>query len=289
MDDPQVTAESMRGKQRAQWTASAPGWRLRAQQRQGKPGPFREDLVRLAQIADRQRALDLACGAGEPALILAERVGPNGSVLGLDITAAMIDTARERAQALGLHNVEFRVIASELELGVPAATFDVATCGHGLMFMPDPVAALRALHEALKPGGRVAVSTLGPPDRCPFVTVPLHIIGRHATVPQAAPDAPGPLALPTPEKLGAALRAAGFTDIQTEVHEAPMYEAETPAALWESLTVTAGPLLSLLAALPEETRQAIREDAVATLTGMFPTGPVALNGSAVIAGATRPR
>jgi ubiquinone/menaquinone biosynthesis C-methylase UbiE len=280
-----------REQQRQEWTAAAPGWRRRAARtdQAGAPlNPYSAVLLRLARISPGQRVLDLSCGLGEPALLIAERVDPGGSVLGLDITAAMVEGARQRAQQRGITNVVFRGIPSELDLGEPAATYDAATCRNGLMYMPDPVAALAALRVTLKPGGRVAVSTLGPRDRCPFLTLPLTIMSRHTTLPTPDPSAPGPFALPSPDTLASVLTAAGYTQVETEVHEAPQYAEASAEACWDTITTNAGPLLALLTPLSEATRQAIHDDAIATLARLFPAGPVSLTSSAIIAGATNP-
>src|SRR5438270_24327 len=150
-------AEQVRHQQREEWSAAAPGWQTRRDEVSQPTRSITERLITMADITSGQRVLDLACGNGDPSFTLAQRVGPRGYVVGLDITEPMVRNAQAWAKEHGLTNVEYRVVSNELELGVPDASFDAATCRHGLMYMPEPVAALRTLYLAPKPGGCVAI------------------------------------------------------------------------------------------------------------------------------------
>jgi SAM-dependent methyltransferase len=282
-------AARIREQQRAEWNSAAPGWRQRAAEMRGVPGPFVEEMLRLARIAPGHHVLDLASGLGDPAVHIARRVAPGGTVLGLDLTAAMVEGARAEAAEQGLGNVKFRQIASERELGVEAAVFDAATCRHGLMYMPDPAGALAAIRAALKPGGRVAVSTTGWPERNVWLWLTFTIVRRHIALPPLDLDVPGPYALSSPEKLRALLEGAGFTEVEVEAQEYMTPESPSPNAWWEGVTTRTAPIMVALADASDATRQAIRADAIRTLTEMFPSGPIALSGIALLAGGTNPR
>lgn len=277
-----------RDAQRAQWSAVAPAWQRHRSRLAVAGSPLTRSLIAAAAVEPGHRVLDLACGLGDPAFALAETVGPQGFVLGLDISEAMVAGARAWAAGQGVHNVEFRVIASELALGVPPASFDRATCRCGLMFMPDPAAALAALAAALKPGGRVAVSTWGPPERCPFLALPFQVLRRHVELPGPEPGAPGPFALADPEALAAVFERAGLEEVRIATLSVPVLQADTPEDLWNLATELAGPLASVLASLGEEERRAVREDAVALVASLFPGKPVALGGEALVASGRKP-
>jgi SAM-dependent methyltransferase len=200
----------------------------------------------------------------------------------------MVAGAEAEAAAQGVANVTFRAIASERELGVEAATFDAATCRHGLMYMPDPAGALTAIRAALKPGGRVAFSTVGAPERNLWLSLPFTIIGRHLALPPLDLDVPGPFAQSTPDKLRALLAGAGFAEVEvTEVGYVGV-PAPNPEAWWDGTLANAAPVMAALAGASEASRQAIREDALRTVAQMFPDGPVALAGLALVATGTRP-
>ena len=283
MTDADATARSFREKQRADWGAVAGGWQRYRERMGGPTSVITERMLALARPRPGDRVLDLACGVGDPAFALAEKVGPEGRVLGLDFSPEMVEAARAWAEQHGVPNVEFRAIRSELELGVEPESFDVATCRLGLMFMPDPVAALQALRDTLKEGGRVVVSTWGPPERTPNFRLPMEIVGRHADLPPQEPGAPGLFALPTPESLASALGAAGFTGVEAFAFETPTVKAKDAGSYWHGVGAMMAPLIPVLDSLTEEQRRAVRDDAIATVGALFPEGPVEMRGEAVVA------
>src|SRR5690349_9538191 len=88
--------------------------------------PVSERMLDLAQLRPGMRVLDIASGRGEPSLRAAHRVGPSGSVLGIDRNEGVLEMARELARAQGLTNVEFRVADAEAFVARGEAPFDVA-------------------------------------------------------------------------------------------------------------------------------------------------------------------
>ena len=111
-----------------------------------------------------QRLLDLCCGTGDLALVLAAKVRPGGEVLGLDAAAAPLALAARRADCQPWLPVRWQQ-ADAQATGLPAAHFDGAVMAYGLRNLADPAAGLRELHRLLRPGGRAAVldfNRLGP-------------------------------------------------------------------------------------------------------------------------------
>jgi ubiquinone/menaquinone biosynthesis C-methylase UbiE len=107
------------------------------------------------------RVLDVCCGSGASALPAAAIVGPKGSVLGIDLAEGLLALARKKAIARGLANVEFRK-GDALELPVEPASFDAVVCVFGIFFIPDMASAVRSLWRAVRPGGKLAITTWGP-------------------------------------------------------------------------------------------------------------------------------
>ncbi len=105
--------------------------------------------------------LDVCCGSGASAIPAAQAVGPEGTVLGVDLAQRLLEAARAKAGGRGLQNVEFRV-GDMLDLGLPASTFDAVVCVFGIFFVPDMSAAVRELWRVVKPGGKLAITTWGP-------------------------------------------------------------------------------------------------------------------------------
>lgn len=122
---------------------------------------FGRRTVERLKLPAGARVLDACCGSGASALPAAERVGPTGSVLGVDLAGELLALARGKAAARGLANVEFRS-GDMLALGLPEAHFDAVVCVFGIFFVPDVPAAVRALWRVVRPGGRLAVTTWGP-------------------------------------------------------------------------------------------------------------------------------
>ena len=122
-------------------------------------------LLALASPAVGERILDIACGTGLVSLEAARAVGPNGHVLGIDLSKRMIDTAERRARDLKVSNCMFSRMDAET-LALPDAGFDVALCALGLMYMPDPEQALREMCRVLRPGGRVSLAVWGERSKC---------------------------------------------------------------------------------------------------------------------------
>jgi demethylmenaquinone methyltransferase/2-methoxy-6-polyprenyl-1,4-benzoquinol methylase len=112
----------------------------------------------VAWLAPRpgERLLDLCCGTGDLALLLAEKVRPGGLVLGLDAAAAPLDQARQRARCQPWLPVEFRQ-GDASATGLADGWADGAVMAYGLRNLPDPAEGLRELRRLLRPGGRAAV------------------------------------------------------------------------------------------------------------------------------------
>lgn len=122
-------------------------------------------LLAAAALLPGEQVLDLACGTGHVTLQAARAVGglgsEMGSVVGVDLSARMVDTAQQRA----LPNTRF-VRMDAQHLALPDQQFDVVLCSLGLMYVPDPAQALREMQRVLKPGGRLVLSVWGERAHC---------------------------------------------------------------------------------------------------------------------------
>ncbi len=119
--------------------------------------PSTDALLDTIGVAAGWRCVDLGCGGGHVALELARRTTPDGRVVGIDLDAELLDTARSEAALRGLENLTFHVAAiRDIEL----KDLDLAYARMLLMHLPDPAAVVASMAEAVRPGGIVAVEDL---------------------------------------------------------------------------------------------------------------------------------
>lgn len=206
---------------RDQWQAAAEAWHRWGPTLHGWLGEATNVMLDMAGIRAGQRVLDVAAGAGEQSIVIAQRVGPTGSVLATDISSNILDFARNAARQAGLNNVTTRVMDGE-NLELPDESFDAVISRVGLIFFPDQHKALTGMKRVLKPDGRVGAITYSTPENNRFFSVPVSIIRRRAKLPSPLPGQPGPFSLGSPGVLEAAFRRAGFRDVQTRLMSSPL-------------------------------------------------------------------
>ena len=159
---PGTGARLQRRIQRYGWDLAAPEYEACWQ---AQLAPAHAALLAQAALVPGERVLDVACGTGLVSAAAAQAVGARGSVLGTDLSGAMVEAAARRARDAALHPLRFaRMDAEEIEL--PDASVDVVLCALGLMYLPDPARALREMRRVLRPGGRLGVAVWGERAHC---------------------------------------------------------------------------------------------------------------------------
>jgi ubiquinone/menaquinone biosynthesis C-methylase UbiE len=127
-------------------------------------------MIALASPGPGDQVLDIACGTGLVSFEAARAVGSDGRVLGVDLSARMVDSAERRARELKLSNCRFARMDAET-LSLPDASFDVVLCALGLMYVPNPEQALREMRRVLRPGGRISLAVWGERSKCGWSTL----------------------------------------------------------------------------------------------------------------------
>jgi SAM-dependent methyltransferase len=275
-------AVEFRERQRKHWDSAATGWRKWSELIDGAASGVSDRLVELAGVEPGSRVLDVAAGYGEPSLTAAKVAGPDGSVVATDISAEMIAFGRERAGAAGLENIDF-VESDAAGLEFPEDSFDAGLSRWGIIFEPDGEAAAARVRTFLKPGGRMAISSWGPPERVPFMAIPMRTAMQRLDVPPPPPGTPGPLSRPTPEALGGLLSTAGFSDVEVEETEVS-FEWKSP----EEFTTFIKEISSTISAIIDPHPQDVQEETWAAITdavGQVATddGQVQLGGMVLLA------
>lgn len=248
-------------QQRQGWDTVANGWRQWWPTFEQSAQSVSDRLVALAAIEPGHRVLDVATGIGEPAVTAARKVGTGGRVVATDLSPQMLAIARARASELALTNMDFRIMDAERP-DLPAGTFHAILCRWGIMFFPDPVAALRALSRLLVPGGRLAAAVWADPPQVPIISLRTDVAARMLAPPPPPPGTPSAFSLADPSTVEAVFHGAGLSDVHTERLTA-VFEFESLATFARFQEDVAGPRVPTLADQPPEL-QAQFWEAVAT-------------------------
>lgn len=209
-----------------------------------------------ARVGARDRVLDIGCGTGLTTREAA-RAAVDGSALGVDVSAPMLERARRLSDDERLTNIAFEQADAQVH-PFPPSSFDLCISRFGSMFFADPVAAFTNIGRALRPGARLVLLVWQEHDRNEWASALVRI--RAAT----PADGPGPFALADPVVAETVLAAAGFTDIEfTDVHEPVYYGADSESALANLLRLQG--FQDMFAALDADTAERTRARLRATL------------------------
>jgi ubiquinone/menaquinone biosynthesis C-methylase UbiE len=249
-----------------------------------------EAPLRTLEIAQGTRALDVGCGWGDTAIALARKVGPSGSVLGLDCCDAFLEKGRQDARAAGLANLCF--VAADVQTYHFQPEFDFCFSRFGMMFFSNPVAAMRNIRSALKPGGRLMFITWRALADNPFMAIPKQIVLQCLPPPgeNAQTCGPGPFSMANPEVVTAQLRAAGFEDARFERIDGPvMIGATVEQAMDFQLALgPAGEIFREAGVQAEQRRQEIEDALRAELSRHLQSGKVYMQSSSWAITARKP-
>jgi SAM-dependent methyltransferase len=239
---------------REQWQTAAKAWNDWGPFLRKWLGPATDAMLDMARVGPGSRVLDVAAGAGDQTLQVAERIGPQGHVLATDIAPNILAFAAQNARNAGHSNVKTAVMDGE-NLDVPGETFDAVISRVGLIYLPDQQKALASMKSALKQGGRVAAIVYSTPENNRFFSIPVSIIRRRAALPPPAAGQPGPFSLGGPAVLEGAFRLAGFRDVQSRLIAAPV-KLQSAAECVRFEKESFGALHQMLSGLDEAGREA---------------------------------
>lgn len=196
-------------------------WAAHADQFDRSASPYHEKLMAAAAIAATDHVLDIGCGAGQTTRDAA-RAATDGSALGVDLSSRMIDEARRRAIAEGVANAFFEHADAQIH-PFETGAFDVAVSRSAAMFFGDQTAAFTNIARALRPRGRLALTTWQSRADNEWVREITGALAAGRELPSPAPNAPGPFTLSEPDRITDILTRGGFTDIELEGTKAGMW------------------------------------------------------------------
>ena len=241
--------------------------------------PAQSRLLDLAALEPGERVLDVACGTGLVTFQAARAVGPTGSVIATDISEAMVDHVRDAARGLRLSNVVVERGDAE-ELTAATASCDVALCALGLMYVSDPVVALREMHRVVRARGRSAVAVWGARPSCGWAEV-FPIVERRV----ASEVCPLFFQLGNGDALRYALDAAGWTDISVERMSTTLTYDSGEAACGAAFA--GGPVALAYARFDEPTRTGAHAEYLSSIAPFARGSGFAIPGEFVVASARR--
>lgn len=200
-------------QQQQNWDQVADGWLHYWAIFEACANTINQKMVAMAHIQPGHRVLDVATGLGEPALTVAQAVGTQGQVIGIDQSSQMLNLARKRGEKWP--QVRFLEMDAE-QIDFEPASFDAITCRWGLMFLPHCQQTLEKLRKLLRPQGHFVATVWGQPSEVPIFSQVRQLIQKVLQPPSPPAGTPDIFDLGAPGKLEALLHQAGFEQIQQQ-------------------------------------------------------------------------
>lgn len=267
------------------WRESAQYWTRHSETIHQMFVPLTRALIERAGIVVGQNVLDVAGGAGEPSLTIAEAVGPEGTVTCTDGVAEMVEAARAEAQRRGISNVQFRQCAAD-SLPFPDESFDVVVSRLGVMFFP--VEAFREMLRVLKPGGKLAFAVWGKSDVNPFCYVVTRVMEQHVKSPAADPDAPNAFRFAEPGTLAGVMTQAGAIDVEERIVSFDIAAPISSRQFWTIRSQTSDTLREKLSKLSADEQAQIAVEVEQAAQEFFPSNQMKFPAQFLIATGNKP-
>ena len=223
--------------------------------------PLGESVMDTLAPQPGEHVLDIGCGCGHTSLSLADRVGAEGSVTGIDISAPMLAVASHFAA--GRSSIQFVEADAQTHAFEPER-YDMVFSRFGVMFFEDPVAAFTNIHSAMRASGRLAFCCWQPRAVNPFMTVPaMAALELLPAPPEMPPRTPGPFAFEEAGYVTEVLTSSGFESVAVTPLQQPLTfgRGMSLAAIVERL-VQIGPIAQMVRDAPEDLQQPVRDKVV---------------------------
>jgi SAM-dependent methyltransferase len=258
-------------------------WAANAERFERAMARYNRRILEAARIGPGARVIDVGCGTGDTTRAAA-RLADTGEALGVDLSARMIEVARQRAAAEGLTNVRFQQADAQIHRFAEYSA-DVIISRTGAMFFGDPVAAFRNIARAVRTGGRLVLLVWQALERNEWICAITTALSAGRSMPAPPPQAPGPFSMSDPGRVRGLLAAAGFADPRFESLHEPMYFGTGTEDAHRFVAGLAGWMLE---GLDEARRTQALDDLRTTLAGHETPDGVWFDSAAWLISAERP-
>ena len=181
--------------------------------------PLGEAALNKLNFNEEENVLDIGCGCGHTTLNIAKRIGPSGSVTGLDISEPMLKRAKESAVEMSTTNTSFKCVDVQTE-DLGDQIYSAAFSRFGVMFFEDSIAAFKNINKSLISGGYLSFVCWQSPAVNPWQSLFIQEVKKFLDLPSPPPRSPGPFAFMESEYVSSILEESKFQDITIEGHEA---------------------------------------------------------------------
>ncbi len=271
--------EQIREQQKETWNKFSSGWKKWDDLTMDFLHPMGDAIIHMLKPTDGDVVLDVAAGTGEPGLTIAEMI-KSGKVISTDLAEGMLDIAREKAAKRGVKNFETKV-CDVSELPFADNTFDAISCRLGFMFFPDMLMAAKEMARVLKPGGRIATTVWGTPEKNFWVTATMGTISEKMQLPPPPPGAPGMFRCAKSGFIADLFKEAGLKNI-SEKEVVGKLNSGTTDAYWSMMMEVAAPVVAALANADDTMKTKIKNEVYDSINQKYPSGKVSIDSYALI-------
>ena len=270
-----------------EWQHTAPYWTKHHDTIRTMFAPLTRALIEQAPVVQGQSVLDVAGGAGEPSLTIAQAVGPLGFVMCTDPVAEMLASAEREALSRGLENVRFWQCTAD-SLAFANDLFDVAVSRLGVMFFSDPLAGIREMLRVTKPEGRIAFAVWDRSDVNPYSFVVTQVVSRHIASSAVDPDAPDAFRFAEPGKLARIVKQAGAIDVEECVVKFDIAAPISIEEFWSFRSEVSEVLREKLRNLSSDKKERIAREVKDAVSEFFPDGHMRFPAQMIIVSGAKP-
>lgn len=237
--------------------------------------PAQDRLLEMAALQSGERVVDIACGTGLVSFPAADTVGPDGVLVGTDLSDQMVEQVRGKATDRGTRHAQFRQMDAEA-LDLETASFDVALCALGLMYFPNPVQSMEEMRRVLRDNGRAVVAVWGARSNCGWADI-FPIVDSRVR----SEVCPMFFQLGTGNALRMTVEAAGFTNVTVDrISTILHYETAEDAV---GAAFAGGPVALAYNRFDENTREEAHGDYLASIAPFRNGGGYDIPGEFVVA------